>query len=121
MKEFAYIHDSKQGSPVKTVPALASFNEEQLDEVLIYAFIYSGASNWQNTQATITIHIPGQPPITTRLTEGGDDRPVGVIARLINVDGTIKVERINQYFDDRESIDQAFGWGLEWHPTKGKR
>ena len=34
MKEFAYIHDSKQGSPVKTVPALASFNEEQLDEVL---------------------------------------------------------------------------------------
>ena len=34
MKEFAYIHDSKQGSPVKTVPALASFNEDQLDEVL---------------------------------------------------------------------------------------
>ncbi len=93
---------------------------QQIDEVLIYAFIYSGASNWQSTHATITIHIPDQPSITTRLTEGGDDRPVGVIARLINVDGTIKVERINQYFDDRESIDKAFGWGLEWHSTKGK-
>jgi tellurite resistance protein TerA len=93
---------------------------QQIDEVLIYAFIYSGASNWQSTQATTTIHIPGQPSITTRLTEGGNDRPVGVIARLINVDGTIKVERINQYFDDRESVDRAFGWGLEWHPIKGK-
>jgi tellurite resistance protein TerA len=93
---------------------------QQIDEVLIYAFIYSGASNWQNTLATITIHIPGQPPITTRLTEGGENMPVSVIARLINVDGAIKVERINQYFDDRESIDKAFGWGLEWHSTKGK-
>lgn len=34
MKEFAYIHDEKQGSPLKTVPALSCFNEEQLDEVL---------------------------------------------------------------------------------------
>ncbi|TNH91455.1 tellurium resistance protein TerA [Aeromonas hydrophila] len=93
---------------------------QQIDEVLIYAFIYSGASNWQNTQATITIHIPGQSPITTPLTEGDEDMPVSVIARLINVDGAIKVERINQYFDDRKSIDKAFGWGLEWHSTKGK-
>ena len=34
MKEFAYIHDERQGSPLTTVPALSSFNEEQLDEVL---------------------------------------------------------------------------------------
>ena len=34
MKEFAYIHDEKQGSPLKTVPALSCFNEEQIDEVL---------------------------------------------------------------------------------------
>ncbi|MFM2143890.1 MAG: hypothetical protein RLZZ476_2434 [Verrucomicrobiota bacterium] len=34
MKEFAYIHDEKQGSPLTTVPALSCFNEEQLDEVL---------------------------------------------------------------------------------------
>lgn len=93
---------------------------QQIDEVLIYAFIYSGASHWQSTQATITIHIPDQPSITTRLTEGSDDRAVGVIARLINVDGAIKVERINQYFDDRESVDKTFGWGLKWHSTKGK-
>ncbi|MGL5303202.1 MAG: hypothetical protein ACRC9M_06320 [Aeromonas sp.] len=91
-----------------------------IDEVLLYAFIYKGAPNWQHTHATITIDIPGQPAITTRLTDEGDDREVAVIARLINVDGTIKVERINRYFDERESMSKALNWGLKWSPTKGK-
>jgi hypothetical protein len=35
MKEFAYIHDEKQSpSPVRAVPALASFSDDQLDDVL---------------------------------------------------------------------------------------
>lgn len=35
MKEFAYIHDAKQSpSPLRAVPALASFTDDQLDDVL---------------------------------------------------------------------------------------
>ena len=35
MKEFAYIHDEKQNpSPLRAVPALASFSDDQLDDVL---------------------------------------------------------------------------------------
>lgn len=35
MKEFAYIHDESQNpSPLKAVPALASFTDDQLDDVL---------------------------------------------------------------------------------------
>lgn len=35
MKEYAYIHDEKQNpSPLKAVPALASFTDDQLDDVL---------------------------------------------------------------------------------------
>jgi len=35
MKEFAYIHDERQNpSPLRVVPALASFSDEQLDDVL---------------------------------------------------------------------------------------
>lgn len=35
MKEFAYIHDAKQNpSPLRAVPALASFSDDQLDDVL---------------------------------------------------------------------------------------
>ncbi len=35
MKEFAYIHDERQTpSPLRVVPALASFSDDQLDDVL---------------------------------------------------------------------------------------
>jgi len=35
MKEFAYIHDERQNpSPLRVVPALASFTDDQLDDVL---------------------------------------------------------------------------------------
>ena len=35
MKEFAYIHDEKQNpSPLRAVPALSSFSDDQLDDVL---------------------------------------------------------------------------------------
>jgi len=35
MKEFAYIHDENQNpSPLRAVPALASFSDDQLDDVL---------------------------------------------------------------------------------------
>lgn len=35
MKEFAYIHDERQTpSPLRAVPALASFSDDQLDDVL---------------------------------------------------------------------------------------
>ena len=35
MKEFAYIHDEKHNpSPLRAVPALASFSDDQLDDVL---------------------------------------------------------------------------------------
>jgi len=35
MKEFAYIHDERQNpSPLRAVPALASFSDDQLDDVL---------------------------------------------------------------------------------------
>ncbi len=66
--------------------------------MLIYAFIYEGVPSWDKTDGVVTIHVPDQPPIETRLTEGENRRTLCAIARLVNENGAIKVERINQYF-----------------------
>lgn len=43
MKEFAYIHDEKQSpSPLRAVPALASFSDDQLDDVLNSSSLLQG-------------------------------------------------------------------------------
>ncbi|MEG1213266.1 MAG: TerD family protein [Leclercia sp.] len=87
---------------------------KHIDEVLIYAFIYQGVPSWDKTDGVVTIHIPDQPPIETRLTEGEDRRTLCAIARLVNENGAIKVERINQYFKGQDEMDRAFGWGFRW-------
>ena len=86
----------------------------QIEEVFIFAFIYEGAPNWAKTDGVVTIHAPDQPPIETRLTEGAGNLPMCAIARLVNQNGSINVERINEYFKGHQEMDKAFHWGFSW-------
>ena len=86
----------------------------QIEEIFIFAFIYEGAPNWAQTDGVVTIHVPSQPPIETRLTEGAGNMPMCAIARLVNQQGSINVERINQYFKGHKEMDNAFNWGFSW-------
>lgn len=87
---------------------------KNISEVLIYTFIYQGAPSWDKTDGIVTLHIPEQPPIETRLTEGDNKRTLCAIARLVNENGAIKIERINQFFKGQQEMDRAFGWGFRW-------
>lgn len=87
---------------------------QEIDEVLIYSFIYGGTDNWQGTDATITLYVPGQSPISSTLVNGSELNNVAAIARLKNIDGDIKVERLNSFFRDRQSLDKHYGWGYKW-------
>jgi len=89
-------------------------NWSQIDEVLIFAFIYDGVPNWSQTDGVVTIYVPEQPPIETRLTEGAGNLPMCAIARLVNQNGSINVERIDQYFQGHQYMDKAFNWGFNW-------
>ena len=93
---------------------------QEIDEVLIYSFIYGGTNNWQGTNATITLYVPDQAPISSTLIDGDERNNVAAIARLKNIDGDIKVERLNSFFSDRESLDKYYGWGFEWTPGASK-
>ncbi|CUB06661.1 TerD family protein [Marinomonas fungiae] len=87
---------------------------ENIEEVLVYAFIYEGVPNWDSTNGTVTIHMKGQPPIETNLTEGNPGLGMCAIARLKNNGGSLNVERVNRYFDGHSEMDEAFGWGFRW-------
>jgi len=87
---------------------------KKIRQVLIYAFIYEGVASWDKTDGVVTLHIPEQPPIETRLTEGSNRHNMCAIARLVNENGAIKVERINQFFSGHKDMDNALGWGFRW-------
>ncbi|WP_201545980.1 TerD family protein [Psychrobacter sp. H7-1] len=85
-----------------------------IKEVFIFAFIYEGAPNWAQTDGTVTIYVPDQPPIETRMTEGNNASGMCAVARLMNQNGSVNVERINRYFSGHQQMDEAFGWGFNW-------
>lgn len=91
----------------------------EIDEVLIYAFIYQGVPSWSHTDGVVRIHVPDQPVIETRLTEGDNRKTLCGIARLVNENGAIKVERINRYFKHQGELDDAYGWGFSW--SRGRK
>jgi tellurite resistance protein TerA len=87
---------------------------KDIDEVLIYAFIYEGVPNWDSTDGVVTVHVPGQGPIESRLTDGYSGHGMCAIARLVNTNGAISVERVNRYFSGHRDMDRAWGWGFRW-------
>lgn len=87
---------------------------DEIDEILVFAFIYEGAPNWDSTDGVVSITLPDQPPIETKLTEGQKNKGMCAIANLKNKNGTIEVERVNQYFGGHDEMDRAHGWGFRW-------
>ena len=90
-----------------------------VDEVLVYTFIYEGTANWGATDAVVTLHIPNESPIETCLTDGNNSKRLCAIARIVNDNDGIKVERINEFFHDQIKMDDAFNWGFKW--TSGRK
>ncbi|CDH44488.1 TerD family protein [Candidatus Contendibacter odensensis] len=86
----------------------------QLDRVLVFAMIYEGAPNWAETDAVVTITIPGQPTLELRVDSHRNDQRMCALAMLENQNGNIKVTKLVEYFADHRVLDQAYGFGLRW-------
>jgi tellurite resistance protein TerA len=86
----------------------------QVRRVLIYAFIYQGAANWDATDGVVTVYVPNEPPLEVRLTHGRNDRGMCAIASLENVDNGLRVTKLVEYFRDHREMDQTYRWGFRW-------
>jgi tellurite resistance protein TerA len=86
----------------------------EIRRVAIFANIYDGVPNWQQTDAVVSMTMPDQPPIEVRMTEGRNDKRLCGIVLLENDGGQLKATRIVEYFRDQSELDRAYGWGLRW-------
>ena len=86
----------------------------EIRRVMVFANIYDGVPNWQQTDGMITVAMPDQPPIEVRMTEGRNDRRVCGVVMIENDTGRLKATRVVEYFRDQQKLDQRFEWGLRW-------
>lgn len=87
---------------------------QDIRRVIVFANIYDGVPNWQQTDGVINVTMPDQPPIEVRMTEGRNDRRVCGVVMIENDAGRLKATRIVEYFRDQQKLDERFEWGLRW-------
>jgi len=85
-----------------------------INRILIYAFIYQGAANWQETDGVIRLMVPGQPEVEVRMNDFGSPHAMCAVAMLQNDGGQIRVSREVQFFPGHKYMDEHYGWGMAW-------
>ena len=87
----------------------------EIKRVLVYTFIYEGATDWQTANGVVTVKCPGSEDIIVRMDEYGSSQPMCAIALLENTDGgTFSVEKVVIFFNGHQFMDEAFHWALRW-------
>jgi tellurite resistance protein TerA len=87
----------------------------EIKRILVFAFIYEGASNWAAADGVVTLFPASGPEIEVRLDEADSGSPTCVIALLENSGGELTVRREVRYIRGGQAdVDRAYGWGMEW-------
>jgi tellurite resistance protein TerA len=86
---------------------------EEIDLVVVYAFIYKGAINWQNAKGIVTIKQPNKPDIIIKLEDESNQTMCG-IAVLKNSGSKLVVEKLEKYYQGHKFLDEDFGFGFNW-------
>ena len=87
---------------------------DNIKTIAVFALIYDGAVNWQQTDGVVRMTIPGQPEIEIRMDEGRDNLRLCGIALLENVNGSLQMQRHMRYYRNQKEYGDEVGIMLRW-------
>ena len=95
-------------------------NLRELRRMTIYAFIYEGTPSWKETDAVVTIKVPGQPTVEVKMGSQTDSRTFCAIAGIeFTPDGKdIKVTKLVSFHNSHGDCDKMYNWGMQWRAGK---
>jgi len=86
----------------------------EIKQIIIYIYIYSGASNWEAVKPQVQVRVPGEQPMIVSLHARREELALCAVAGLENIREGIKMTNFMEYFPGHAEMDRAFGFGLEW-------
>lgn len=87
---------------------------DEFKRIIIYIYIYGGASNWSAVQPQIQVRVPEEKPMIVTLHARREELALCAVAGLENVRSGIRMTNFMEYFPGHAAMDRAFGFGLEW-------
>lgn len=98
--------------------------QTRIRRVLIFVTIYEGARSFADLHATVTLQPQHGAPIDFSLDECTVPSTVCALALITNTGSDLTVQREARYLvpqrgvSPQRTIDQAYGWGMNWTPGR---
>ena len=87
---------------------------ELIQQVLVFAFIYEGTSDFTSVNGRLNIKDAGGNEIGIQLNNPDARRTFCAIAMFENVGGKIEVSKEERYFHGHQDCDEHYGFGFQW-------
>ena len=102
--------DSQSGENILVNP-----NEVQgIRRIIIYCFIYEGIAKWGESDAVVTVKVPGQPDIVVEMGRQTDPRTFCAIASIEFNGKQMSVCKEITFHNGHKECDRYYGWGFNW-------
>ncbi|MCW3464976.1 hypothetical protein [Chitinophaga nivalis] len=90
-----------------------------LKRMVIYCLIYGGAARWQETNAVVTVQVPGNTEIEVYMGNQVSLNNFCAIAEILFTPDSIEVRKLVSFHPSHGACDKAYHWGLRW--TSGSK
>jgi len=86
-----------------------------LKRLTVYCFIYEGAAKWAETNAVVTIKVPGNPDIVVEMGKQYSSQTFCAIAEILfGEDNSMTVRKLVTFHNGHSDCDKAYNWGMQW-------
>lgn len=88
----------------------------EIKRMTIYSFIFEGAAKWSETDAVVSIKVPGQEEVLVELGKQTTNQRFCAIAGLeFGGDNSIEVKKLVTFHDRHSECDAVYNWGFKYN------
>ena len=102
--------DSQSGENILVNPN----GVQGIRRIIIYCFIYEGIAKWGESDAVVTVKVPGQPDIVVEMGRQTDPRTFCAIASIEFNGKQMSVCKEITFHNGHKECDRYYGWGFNW-------
>ena len=89
----------------------------QIKRIIVYTFIYEGVAKWSETNAVVTVKVPGCDDVVVEMEQKYSNKKFCAIAQLdFGTDSSITVKKLVTFHNSHSDCDRAYGWGFNYSP-----
>lgn len=86
---------------------------DKVKRVLVFAYIYDGISNWNEVDGVV--HLKSEiSEFNIEMDNPTNGKNMCAIALIENVNGEMKITKLNDYYPGHKEMDIAHEWNMNW-------